>query len=256
MALTRLTLLSLVAVATFAGAASARPFDFSLWDEILKDHVSQTSRDGVELAGLDYDALSGDKRLNQIVSKLHHYQPEFASVKEKISFWLNVYNIFAVKMVITNPGVKSIRDAGSFFSSVWVKNAGIVGGKTYSLDDIEHKILRPLGDPRIHAAIVCASVSCPDIRREAYDGKRLDSQLDQQWRDFLDNRNKGLRIDRKNNRIYLSKIFKWFPEDFDVKGGVRTFIASYKNPGAAEFIKNEENEILYMDYIWALNSVK
>ncbi|VAX23563.1 hypothetical protein MNBD_NITROSPINAE02-1845 [hydrothermal vent metagenome] len=256
MALTRFIILSLVAVLTFTGAASARAFDFSLWDDILKDHVSQTSKDGVELAGFDYDALSGDKRFNQIVSKLHDYQPAFTNVKENISFWSNVYNIFAAKMVIANRGVKSIRDAGSFFSSVWVKDAGAIGGKTYSLDDIEHKILRPLGDPRIHAAIVCASVSCPDIRREAYDQERLDIQLDQQWRGFLDNRSKGFRIDRKNKKIYLSKIFKWFHEDFDAKGGVRTFIASYKSPDTGAFIKNKENEILYMDYNWALNSVK
>ena len=82
-----------------------------------------------------------------------------------------------------------------------------------------------MGEPRIHVAIVCASVSCPDLRKEAYVTNQLDSQLNNQMRSFLANRNKGLRIE--NGKLYLSSIFKWFKEDFKSRGGILSFILPY-----------------------------
>ena len=237
----------------FAGAAAAAPFDFSGWDDLLKKYVKPGMKDGVSLNLVDYRGIGRDPEYKKLISDLASYTPTFSSTREKIAFWTDVYNIFAVKMIVDNPGVNSIKDAGSLLRSVWKKDAGAVGGKTYTLNEIEHGILRKLGDPRIHAAIVCASVSCPDLRIEAFDPARLDEQLDDQMKRFLSNRGKGLDIDMRNREIRLSSIFKWFEDDFEKKGGVRAFVARYLRPSLAAFVKNPNNSIVYMDYNWSLN---
>ncbi len=236
-----------------AGNAYGSGFDFSSWDGILKENVKSRTKDGVHLNVVDYAAIKKDPRFAKIISALAIYAPKFSNNKEKIAFWSNVYNILAIKTVIDNPGVKSIRDVGSFFKSVWKRDAGKVGNKVYTLDFIEHGILRKLGEPRIHAAIVCASVSCPDLRTEAYDAARLDKQLDDQWKDFLANRSKGLRADFGGQKIRVSKIFKWFEGDFQASGGIRAFMASYLDKSTAAFVQNGKNKVVYMDYNWNLN---
>jgi len=102
-------------------------------------------------------------------------------------------------------------------------------------------------------AIVCASVSCPDLRKEAYTVKQLDAQLDDQLRKFLANKEKGLRVYRAKNQVYLSSIFKWFKEDFDSKGGVIAFITPIAPDDMQATLKNEKLRISYLDYNWDLN---
>ena len=85
---------------------------------------------------------------------------------EQLAFWSNAYNILAMDLVVEHAPEQSIKDIGSLFFPVWKKPAGKIGGKTYSLDEIEHGIVRPLGDPRAHVAVICASLSCPPLRRE------------------------------------------------------------------------------------------
>ena len=174
--------------------------------------------------------------------------------KEKLTFWINAYNVMAAKMVLDNYPLKSIKDAGSLFTAVWKKEVGVVAGKTRTLNEIEHEILRKMGDPRIHAAIVCASVSCPDLRGEAYTVEKLDSQLDDQLTLFLANSKKGLHIDKKGY-LYMSSIFKWFKEDFDAKGGVRNYLAPYAPEGAMSSIKDTKLTVYYLDYDWELNDL-
>jgi hypothetical protein len=159
----------------------------------------------------------------------------------------------AAKMVLDHYPVKSIKDAGSFFTAVWKKEVGVVAGKMRTLNEIEHEILRKMNEPRIHVAIVCASVSCPDLRAEAYTVDKLDSQLDDQLKLFLVNEEKGLRIDKKKGRIYLSSIFKWFKEDFESKGGVRNYLASYAPEEDKASLKNHKLSVHYLDYDWELN---
>ena len=131
---------------------------------------------------------------------------------------------------------------------------GVVGGKETTLHVIEHEILRKMGDPRIHAAIVCASVSCPDLRQEAFTAENLDVQLDDQLKQFLANPGKGLKIDRVDKRISLSRIFDWFEEDFEPKGGVLKFIARYVPEKDREWIA--KGSVSYLDYNWDLNKKK
>ncbi|MGR9037784.1 MAG: DUF547 domain-containing protein, partial [Gammaproteobacteria bacterium] len=157
------------------------------------------------------------------------------------------YNILALKTVIDHWPVDSIKDAGSLLSPVWGKPAGSIDGKTVSLDDIENNILRPMGEPRIHFAIVCASVSCPDLRSTPYTASTLNAQLDEQVHEFLANADKGLRIGKTSIRV--SKIFDWFEKDFKTVGGVEAFIRRYRSDLPQLPFKAD------IDYDWDVNGI-
>lgn len=234
--------------------SSAWAFNFKDWDGLLKKHVGPTMIAGVVLAGVDYPAMKKDPEYAKLIAELKSFSPAtLKTSKEKMAFWINVYNIMAVKMVVDHYPVDSIKDAGSLFSSVWKKDVGVVGGKTMTLNEIEHGILRKIGDPRIHVAIVCASVSCPDLRGEAYTADKLDAQLDDQFEKFLQNRGKGLLFSLKINRIRISKIFDWFEEDFEAKGGVLPFLSQYGPKIQRDFLKKKDLDVSYLDYNWDLN---
>ena len=234
--------------------SSAWAFDFSGWDGLLKKYVGLTTIAGVRLAGVDYPGIRNDPAYAKLIADLKSFSPATLKTPEnKMAFWINVYNIMAVKMVVDHYPVDSIKDAGSLFGSVWKKKVGVVGGKEATLNDIEHEILRKMGDPRIHVAIVCASVSCPDLRKEAYTTDRVDAQLDDQLRRFLENRGKGLQVDRGKGRVMLSKIFDWFEEDFKSKGGVLPFLSRYAPEKDRALLKKGNLDVSYLDYNWDLN---
>ena len=106
---------------------------------------------------------------------------------------------------------------------------------------------------RIHVAIVCASVSCPDLRREAYSAGKLNEQLDDQMEKFLRSREKGMKLDERKNRVYLSAIFKWFAEDFESRGGVLKYIGQYVPAEERKVLNNSKIKISYLYYNWKIN---
>ncbi|MDP3839735.1 MAG: DUF547 domain-containing protein [Methylococcales bacterium] len=171
-----------------------------------------------------------------------------ASKEEKLAFYINTYNILALKMVLDNLPVDSIKDVGNLLSPVWKKTAGVIAEKDVSLDAIENEVLRPMGEPRIHFAIVCASVSCPDLRTEPYTAEKLNAQLDDQVKSFLNNVKKGLNDDGKV--IHVSKIFDWFEKDFKTVGGIEAFIRQHHSGLSKEAAIETD-----IDYDWSLNSV-
>ena len=235
---------------TLLWVSNALAFDFSGWDALLKKHVRPTTIDSVQLNGVDYKALQKDPSYTKLIAELKAWSPKaLKSRHEKLTFWINTYNVMAVKVVLDHYPVKSIKDAGGVFSSVWKKRVGQIGGKDVTLNDIEHEILRPMGDPRIHVAIVCASVSCPDLRPEAYQVDKLDKQLDDQMRLFLANSTKGLQVSGKD--VSVSKIFSWFEDDFESKGGVSNFLYPYAPKSARAALKNANLDFLV--YNWNLN---
>jgi len=231
-------------------------FDFSPWDGLLKKYVDSKTINGVMLNAVDYKKLGKDPAYMKLVKDLETVSlSTLKSKDEKLAFWINVYNIMAAKMVLDNYPVNSIKDAGSLFTAVWKKPVGVVAGKQRTLNEIEHEILREMGEPRIHVAIVCASVSCPDLRKEAYTADKLNSQLDDQMTMFLANPKKGLTVDDQKGYVYVSSIFKWFEEDFETKGGVRTFIAPYSPDPLQASVKNDKLTVYYLDYDWELNEL-
>lgn len=222
--------------------------DWSGYQKLLASHVHAGMKNGVALNAVDYPALKASGDLDQVAAQLAVFSPEkLANRQERLAYYINAYNILAMKMVLDHWPLKSIKDAGSLVSPVWKKPAGKLGGKAVTLDELEHRILRTMGEPRIHFAIVCASVSCPDLRTEPYTASRLESQLDEQVKLFLGNPDKGLRVEQGSMRA--SKIFDWFKADFDQAGGVEFFIRRYR-PGLPEKLPVKSN----LPYDWALNS--
>lgn len=231
--------------------ASSANFDWSDYSSLLAQHVAPGELDGIPSNLVDYQAFSQDPKFASLIERLALFDSTALSGNEKIAFYLNAYNLLAIKMVAEYQPKSSIRDIGTWFSPVWQKPAAVLAGTTISLDTIEHTILRKMNEPRIHFALVCASISCPDLRTEAYDSKILDSQLDQQTKAFLANKQKGLLI--KGGTIYISKIFDWFTEDFSKDknaAGVLRFIAKY-NMEAGRFSDYET-----LDYNWGLNQAQ
>ncbi|NOY62134.1 MAG: DUF547 domain-containing protein, partial [Gammaproteobacteria bacterium] len=201
----------------------------------------------VALARVDYAAIKRDPLWSKTVAELAQFAPsQLSSKTERLAFYSNAYNILAIKMVLDHWPLQSIKDAGSLFTQVWNIDVGKIGGKTVTLNEVEHEIMRPMGDPRMHMAIVCASVSCPDLRSEPYVAERLDAQFDEQVVKFLNNSGKGLR--QRDGDIEVSKIFGWFEEDFAVAGGVENFIRRYRN----DLPRNADIEA-DIDYDWSLN---
>ena len=210
-------------------ASAAVPPSMDLYQKLLTQYVKTEKHQGTTLNWVNYTALKKDAGFTQLVQQFAEYSPEqLKDKKERLAFYINAYNILAMKTVVDNWPVKSIKDVGSFLRPVWKKDAGIIGGKPVSLDEIENDVLRPMGEPRIHMAIVCASISCPDLRAEPYTAEKLDEQLDDQAKKFLSNPQKGLVIEGKKAKT--SKIFDWFSEDFDkAYGSVRQFISQYSD---------------------------
>ena len=145
-------------------STQAKAFEFSDWDILLKKHVKPGLVDGISLNTVVYGKLRLDPVFHRLENNLKLFPlSKLRTNQEKLAFWINVYNIFAVKIVRDNYPLKSIKDVGGLFKSVWKLKVGAVDDRKYSLDEIEHGILRKRGDPRIHTAIVCASISCPDL---------------------------------------------------------------------------------------------
>jgi hypothetical protein len=140
---------------------------------------------------------------------------------------------------------------------VWKRRAGSIDGRPVTLDGIEHRTLRPLGDPRIHGAIVCASLSCPPLRREPYRAETLDAQLDDNVRRWLADPRKGAAVDPEAGVLLVSSIFKWFDEDFEAQGGVLAFVERY-GPEEVRALVSERGgrvRIRHLDYDWSLNDL-
>ena len=241
-----------------AGLAFAVPvpaLDLDLYAEILQEHTRETG----DLAGVrvDYRALRGDPRWPRLLASLEATQPErLAGKDEQLAFWANAYNVLAIDLVVKQAPEESIRDIGSFLRPVWKRPAGRIGDRSYSLDAIEHGIVRPLGDPRAHVAVICASLSCPPLRREPWRAEALDAQLDEQLRLWLAHPDKGLRLDREKRVLHLSRIFDWFEEDFEDAGGVNTFVARYAPTDVAAWLQaNPDVRVRHLDYDWRLNAL-
>jgi hypothetical protein len=236
------TALLMLSFNTFA----AEP-NWSAYAEVLKS-VRQGTKNNVKLALVDYQALKVNGKLETAYQQLSNFPVKSLSNKEeKLAFYINAYNILALKMVLDHWPVDSIKDVGSLIGPVWSKSAGSIDGKTVSLDDIENKILRPMGEPRIHFAIVCASVSCPDLLNTPYTASNLNAQLNEQAQQFLANTDKGLRID--NNSMHISRIFDWFEKDFKSVGGVEAFIRRYRANLPELPLKDDIN------YDWSVNGI-
>ncbi len=221
------------------GSASAQTVkaDHSTWDTLLQKYVSNN---GV----VNYGQWKKEEAtLNTYINMLNSNTPKEAwSDKEKLSFWINLYNASTIALILENYPLKSIRDIGEPWDIVFIT----ASDKKYSLNDIEHNIIRKeFDEPRIHFALVCAAKSCPPLLNEAYTADRVEEQLQQQGVKFINNQKKN-KITA--NGIEISKLFDWYKGDFTKTGNLISFLNNFSKiniaPGAT---------ISFMDYDWSLN---
>ncbi len=221
------------------------------FDRLLKGFV----KDG----WVDYACFqTHEAELDRYLQSLATTNPASLSEKEQLALWINAYNAYTIKLILTRyPDLRSIRD----IPRRWKIREWSVGGDNYSLDDIEHEILRrEFDEPRIHFAIVCASVSCPQLAAEAFEASRLDEQLDTAARRFLADSVRGFRIetaadDRRRSEIRISSIFKWFRKDFERQGSVVDYIRPFLTVENDALLGNRSDNVRvrHLDYDWSLN---
>ncbi len=232
----------------------------SLYTSILKKYV---------INGLvNYSQLKVDGRLSKYLEYLNNSDPDkFKNENDKLAFWLNAYNAYTLKIILDNYPIESINELHSggrilahiFKTTIWDKDFVRINHKRITLNDIEHKIIRKkFKEPRIHFALVCAAVSCPPLRNEAYLGNKLDEQLTGQAKRFFNDSTKNY-FDINNRKAKLSKIMDWYEDDFGENDEeVLLYISQFLPAGIAEDIKNNLSEwdIDYLSYNWDLNEYK
>jgi len=232
-------------------AGDDEPGRHRLFSQVLRTYV----QDGL----VDYDGIEGDAGFSEYLDMLARIDPaSLADRNEQLAFWINAYNAYTIKLIIDEKPESSIRDISLGLPVVfgpWSISFATVGGKDYTLNAIEHDIIRAeFGDPRVHFALVCASRSCPKLRPEAYEGPTLDHQLDEEARGFINDPALN-RFDVKEGTIFLSKIFDWYSSDFDEKAGsLRVFLSRYvASEAARDLLWSDDVEIDFLPYDWSLN---
>ncbi|MBI4242565.1 MAG: DUF547 domain-containing protein [Planctomycetes bacterium] len=239
----------------FAQGESERTADHSSYSQLLKKYAD---KDGyVYYKG--WKENRGDlESLNLYLGSLGKVDPDKLSKKEKLAFWINAYNALTIKGILEFYPIKSIKDkVSSFFGyNIWKDYILKINGKEYSLNDIEHKILRKMEQPLIHFGLVCASIGCPRLLNEAYTGNNVIKQLENNAKNFFKTGSK-FKIDKNKKYTWLSLIFKWFWDDFgDSQEEILKFIAKYTDEETSKFLKQEGLKIYWLDYDWNLNERK
>jgi hypothetical protein len=251
-----LTQIGLLITATICAGAE---FDHSAWARVLETRVNAVSE-------VDYAGLKGNRKdLDTYMSLLAEASPEkhaelFPTTAHELAYWLNAYNAFITRGVVDRYPVASVRDLG-FLWGFFRQKIFTAGGTRMSLNRIEHDILRKrFLDPRIHFAIVCASVSCPRLSREAFRAEGLHDHLDRLARQFMNER-RSVTIDPGRGEVRLNSIFKWYREDFEKpmgdngpKQSLIAYIRLYLSDANRKVLDElKEPKISFHDYDWGLN---
>ena len=236
-----------------AAAVQAAPLDHGPFDRLLKVHVN----DGV----VDYGGFKKEEAvLDAYLATMADVDLSSASRDEKLAFYINAYNACTIRLILRHLGsIKSIRD----IDKPWDTRERTLAGEVLSLNEVEHKKLREeLQEPRIHFAIVCASIGCPDLASRAYTAENIDTQMDAAAKQFMGSR-KHVRTRMsggllgKTYVLELSQIFNWFEADFTDgnTAPVADFVVKYTNPETAAFIREHGDrlKITHLDYDWNLN---
>jgi hypothetical protein len=246
---------------------SAQTLDYDAWDRVVKRHVTLGVLDGTGVNVVDYCGVKGDADFARFLESLASMKLDGLSKSEVIAVYINAYNAFAFNAVLT--GARHAKLDGRCIKSMWPTPDGIPGvfdlqvhnfsGRLVSLNEVEGVLrdpstLRFSEDCRIHGALVCGGVSCPNVRQEAFRPERLDEQLDDQLQEWLAEPHKGSFLDA--NGLTVSKIFSWFEKDFvGCSQSVGAFLASHAPPEVAVYINahSVNLKLSFFDYDKALN---
>lgn len=237
------------------------------WDRLLKKYVVMMNNG--KASRVKYSGFQKEQNaLNEYLKELSAIQKnEFLSwpKNKQLAFLINAYNAFTIELILTKyPDIDSIWDTGNVITKPWRKKFFVLLGKKRHLDDIEHNIIRKKGvfnEFRIHFAVNCASIGCPALRNEAFVYDRLHKQLEDSMVRFLSDISRN-RFDAKTQTLSVSKIFKWYKEDFiKTKPSLKAFFANYahlfaSNPEDLQTIREMNITINFLKYDWRLNDVK
>jgi hypothetical protein len=239
-------------ISCLAALAPVRALDHShaVLDGVLGKYASSS---GVNYAGLKKDAAALNTYLDTLAAVPESEFKGFTR-DQQMAMLINLYNAATLKLVIDHYPVKSIKDISASSGGPWKQPVVRLFGKKQTLDYLENDLLRPkYKDPRIHFAINCASIGCPELRSDAFQASRLDSQLDEQTRKFLKDGSKN-RLDAKTKTLHLSPIFDWFKDDFTGRSGsVEKFIAPFMSGGDRAVVEKGGLTIKSTAYSWSLN---
>jgi len=217
--------------------SAPKKVSYAVWDGLLRKHVTSSGK--VNYKGFKQDRAKLEGFLNEISSN----PPQNAwSRNDKMVYWINAYNAYTVKLIIDNYPLKSITNLNNPWKTAFIK----IGGKSYTLDQIENSILRPqFQDARIHFAVNCASKSCPKLLNEAFSASKVGSQMDKLARAYV---NDPMHNAISAGKVEISKIFEWYKEDFLKDGSIIDYLNKYSK------VKIKSNaKVSYKEYNWNLN---
>ena len=215
--------------------------DHQEWDRLLQKHVSL---DGV----VDYEGFKKDRtQLDKYLKQLSGTSVKKLSAKGQKVFWINAYNGYTVQLILDNYPLKSIMDLKFKGKDAWSYPFIQIDGKTYTLNNIEHDILRKeFPDPRIHFAVNCASASCPKLANKAFEVGNIDSLMDTLTKAYVNDKSQNKL---SANSVKISEIFKWYQEDFVKSGTLIDFLNKYSTTKI-----NKNAKVEYLPYDWSLNN--
>jgi hypothetical protein len=211
------------------------------YSELLQKHVDKNGN-------VDYKNLkANESKLTEYINYLEKKMPQkdWSANKTK-AFWINAYNAYTLQLIIENYPLKSIMKIKKKGKDAWSIPFANVGGKDYTLNHIEHEILRKnFNDPRIHVGVNCASVSCPQLGNFAFTEKNIEAELERLMKIFINDSNRNKMTEKK---IQISKIFDWFKGDFIKKGSLIDYLNNYSTTKISD-----KATIRFLEYDWRLN---
>lgn len=238
-------------------AASTRQVDHGVWDRFLQQQVI-VGADGIHRIAYGKVPAAQRTALKAYLVALQAERVRSLSRAEQRAYWINLYNAATVDIVLAHYPVDSILkisiSPGLFVRGPWGAKRLRVENEALSLDDIEHRILRPIWkDPRTHYAVNCASLGCPNLATRAYTAATMESLLDQGAREFI-NHSRGAQV--RDGRLTVSSIYRWFAEDFgNTDAGVLAHLRRYADPALTQSLRG----ITRIDdaaYDWTLNDAR
>ena len=233
---------------------STKTIEHAQYETFLNKYI-QTNPNDVNLVAYSEVTPTDRQILNNYIDYLSTIKIGNYNSKEQLAYWINLYNALTIKVVLEHMPVKSILDiklSGPLTTGPWDKQLVQIEGKQLSLNDIEHRIVRPIwNDPRTHFALNCASYSCPNLQKTPYTAKNVDQMLDTSAKQYINNP-RGVTINPKN-KLIISQIFDWYSSDFGkTPSDIIKFINKYANPQLQQQLINRTAIDSYA-YDWSLN---
>ena len=226
------------------------------WDLILQRYVNTDHPSGINRFAYSKVTDEDRKTLKLYLLQLQDVEVSSLNRSEQKAFWINLYNGLTVNLILEHYPIKSIRDIdispGFFSKGPWDAKLVTIEGQDISLNDIEHRILRPIWqDNRVHYALNCASLGCPNLQPMAFAPENLEPFLEKAARDYI-NHPRGVTID--GNRLRVSSIYFWFKEDFgDSKKGIIQHLEKYLSPENLKRLRALKKKSITHEYDWNLN---